>query len=302
MQTCKRRPGGGGAAEVLEPDNREYTAPEALSQAALAYSARGWPLFPCQPRRKTTQARLAPKAVHSATADRATVARWWRQEPRANIGLACGPVFWVLDLDPDKGAIEALAELELRHGRLPATVTCATGSGGRHHYFAPDPRPLNWANRLGTKLDTRNAGGYVIAPPSVHPNGRRYQWLEGRALGEVAIAEAPAWLLDLLDPPRPEPAPFVPPPSPASSRYAVAAFEAELERVARAGEGERNSALNRAGYSLGQLAGAGLLDPGAVAAALGGAAMATGLDRREIAKTLTSALRAGMASPREVRP
>jgi putative DNA primase/helicase len=277
------------------------TALKELSQAALLYPGFGWRVFPCEPRGKTTLARLAPNAVHSATTDRETVTRWWRQEPRANIGLACGPAFWCLDLDPDKGAIEALAELEAHHGPLPATVAAFTGSGGRHYYFAPNDRPLNWANRLGTRLDTRNSGGYVVGPPSIHPSGRRYRWLEGRAPGEVPIAEAPRWLLDLLDPPRPEPqpVPFVPAPGgPGASRYAEAALTRELERVALAANGERNTVLNRAAFSLGQLVADGLLAPGPVAAALGGAALATGLNRREIEKTLRSGLMAGMANPR----
>ena len=97
--------------------------------------------------------------------------------------------------------------------------------------------------------------------------------------------------------------PFVPPPGGrGASRYAEVALSRELERVALAASGERNTVLNRAAFALGQLACAGLLDPGAVAAALGGAAMATGLDRREIEKTLASGLKAGMASPRGVRP
>lgn len=287
--------------KAMHPMN---TTAGGLLQAALEYAGFGWPVFPCQPRGKTPIGRLAPNGVKNATTDRETVARWWRQEPRANIGLAAGVGFWALDIDADKGAIEALAELEARHGPLPATVTAITGSGGRHYYFAPSARPLNWANRLGTKLDTRNTGGSVVAPPSLHLSGERYRWIDGHAPGEVPIAEAPGWLLDLLDPPRPEPVavPFVPRSTKAAARYAEAAFEAELERVAYAAPGERNNNLNRAAYSLGQLAGAGLLDPGEVAAALGGAALATGLDRREIEKTLASGLQAGMASPREVRP
>jgi hypothetical protein len=302
MQNEQRRPGGGGAAvDRWLTTHREDSPTDPLGQAALAYAGDGWSVFPCEPRGKTPLARLAPAGVKNATTDPDTVARWWRQEPDANIGLACGGNFWVLDLDPDKGAMAALADLERRYGPLPTTVSVITGSGGWHHYFAPNPRPLNWANRLGTKLDTRNTGGYVLAPPSVHPNGRRYEWAAAPCLPIVA---APAWLLDILDPPRAEPVlvPFVPASTRAACAYVARAFELELERVALSGEGERNDNLNLAAYSLGRLAGAGLLDPGEVAAALAGAALATGLDRREVEKTLRSGLRSGMASPREVRP
>lgn len=302
MPNEQRRPGGGGAVVGFN-GHPEDTAAPTLGQAASLLAGLGWPVFPCLPRGKTTLARLAPNAVHSATADREAVARWWRQEPRANIGLACGVAFFVLDIDADKGGHETLGDLEERHGELPDTVTSWTGSGGMHLLFKPDARVKNWSNRGGPGIDTRSTGGYIVAPPSIHPSGRAYRWLDDFAPGERAIAEAPAWLLDLLDPPRPEPAPFVPPPAGrVASRYAEAAFAAELERVALAGEGERNQTLNRAAFSLAQLVAEGLLTPGDVAAALAGAALATGLDRVEIEKTLRSGLRAGMASPRGVRP
>ncbi len=126
-----------------------------------------------------------------------------------------------------------------------------------HLLFKFDPRVKNWSNRGGPGIDTRSAGGYIVAPPSVHPNGHAYRWPDGYAPGEMSIATAPAWLLDLLDPPRPEPVavPFVPRSTKAATRYAEKAFEAELERVAYAAPGERNNSLNRAAFALGQLAG-----------------------------------------------
>ena len=51
-----------------------------------------------------------------------------------------------------------------------------TGTGGAHIYVTADPRSRNGASRWGAGVDTRALGGYVIAPPSVHPNGRLYTW------------------------------------------------------------------------------------------------------------------------------
>ena len=304
MPNEQRRPvGTGGAAGYLATGHREDSPNATLGQAALLYAGFGWPVFPCQPGGKQPLGRLAPNGVHSATTDRETVARWWRACPTANIGLACGVAFWVLDVDADKGGHEALEVLEDgRHGRLPDTVSSWTGGDGLHLLFKPNARIRNWVGRAAPGIDCRSAGGSITAPPSIHPNGHQYRWLDGYAPGERPIAEAPAWLVDLLDPPRIEPVvvPFVPASTRAATRYAEAAFEAELERVAYAAPGERNNALNRAAYSLGQLAGAGLLDPHEVAAALAGAALATGLDRQEAEKTLASGLRSGMASPRAV--
>jgi hypothetical protein len=53
----------------------------------------------------------------------------------------------------------------------------------------------NSASKLGPGLDIRATGGYVLAPPSVHPTGRRYEWSVDCA---SAIAQAPAWLVQII--------------------------------------------------------------------------------------------------------
>ena len=113
-----------------------------------------------------------------------------------NIAIATGPdsgVF-VVDVDGVEGE-SALLELENKHGPLPKTLTATTGRG-RHIYFKyPEGRKVySRVSKLGTHLDVRGAGGYVVAPPSKHHSGVRYQWLEFPA----PLAEAPQWLLDLV--------------------------------------------------------------------------------------------------------
>jgi hypothetical protein len=44
---------------------------------------------------------------------------------------------------------------------------------------------------MGMKIDIRGDNGYVIAPPTVHPNGQRYQFLQGKAIGEIPLRELP---------------------------------------------------------------------------------------------------------------
>lgn len=62
----------------------------------------------------------------------------------------------------------------------------------------------NSAGKIAPGIDVRGDGGYVLAPPSIHPTGRRYEWSVDCA---SALATAPAWLLDRvfigdrLDPP-----------------------------------------------------------------------------------------------------
>lgn len=97
-----------------------------------------------------------------------------------------------------------------------------------------------------------------------------------------------------------EPHPVTIPPS--ASPYARAALRGEVERVQSARNGERNAALNRAAYSLGQIVAAGDLAEHEVRAELADAARAVGLDADETRATIASGLRAGTAHPRDPAP
>jgi hypothetical protein len=296
-----------------------------LAEGALSYTGLGWPVFPLRPGEKVP---LIPKAeggsgVHDATTDPDRVREWWERWPDANIGVAAGLRFWALDLDfagfpaeqPD-GA-DTLLALERRFGRMPETVRQQTGGLGWQRFFAPDPRVRNGV-RLLPGLDTRAAGGYVAAPPSVHPSGRRYRWIAPP--GEAELARAPEWLVALLEPVElPEPAP---PPRPARtsdlSRYAAAALDKACKQVAGAPVGAQCDTLEHEAFGLGRLVGGRVLTRAEARAELVTAGLrmpsATGRTkhgkpykpwtRREVEWRVDRALSAGEAKPRtpEARP
>ena len=123
--------------------------------------------------------------------------------PTANVGLAAGAAFWVLDVDykgwpgvdPDAAypdGADTLAALQRRFGRLPPTVRQYTGGMGWQLFFQPDPRIKNGVKVL-PGLDTRAGGGYVVAPPSLHPSGRALPLARRPRRGRVAAA--PGWLV-----------------------------------------------------------------------------------------------------------
>ena len=84
----------------------------------------------------------------------------------------------VLDVDVAHGGLQSLAQLEHAHEPLPDTPTVTTGSGGRHYYFRC-PVGQSIGNRAGIRpgIDVRGNNGYVVAPPSIHASGNRYEWL-----------------------------------------------------------------------------------------------------------------------------
>jgi hypothetical protein len=168
-----------------------------MLRMALKLAARGLAVFPCAPSAKT------PACVHGgkdATTDVIAIQAWWRDCPDYNIGIATGATSNIFVVDVDGGPAEtALRKLEESLGVLPATVEAITARG-RHIYFRYPTVPVrNSAGRLADGIDIRGEGGFVVAPPSVHPSGRRYCWSVDSA---NAFAAAPQWLLDWIAEPK----------------------------------------------------------------------------------------------------
>src|SRR5690606_24902011 len=163
-----------------------------LMQAALEYARRGWRVFPCRPGDKRPMKGFRWR--NEATIDEETIKRWWKRWPDANIGLATGGGgVVVLDVDGEEGE-RSLQELEEAYGPLPRTLEARTGGGGRHIFFkAPNWYIPNSANKIGGKLDIRGDGGYIVAPPSIHRSGKRYEWITTNE-----PAELPDWLAALI--------------------------------------------------------------------------------------------------------
>ena len=176
-------------------------AAPSMLEAALAYAARDWSVIPMTPREKRPL--VAWREFQTRRAERREIEGWFLRWPDANIAIVTGAVsgIVVVDIDPAHGGTESLARFAAEHGTLPDTVECRTGGGGRHLYFAHPGRPtVNMAGVL-PGVDLRGDGGLVVAPPSVHPSGRRYAWLPGHAPDERSPAPLGPALLHLIEAP-----------------------------------------------------------------------------------------------------
>ena len=200
----------------------------------------------------------------------------------------------MLDVDGHEGE-RSLVDLERRHGPLPELYPMQWTGGGRggwQAFFAyPEGRTIgNSGGRLGPKLDTRGNRGIAVIPPSV--TVQPYHWAPDRSPADIPPEPAPAWLLDLLDPPAQAEAPrqdWKGARYPTDDRYLLRALEAELALVASAPVGRRNDQLNESAFNLFRFAAEGRLPADAIAHALEAAASHAGLDDQEIASTLKSA-------------
>lgn len=321
----------------------ESPGPE-LYEAACAYAARGWAVFPCRERSKQPCKAdgFFEHGVKEAKKSPYWLRQFWAKWPTANPALACGEEsgVWVLDVDVKDGkpGWETLADLERLFTPLPATLVQDTPTGGAQFVFAyPGFTVKNSVETtFGPGLDTRGDGGYVMLPPSLHPdhpNGPRYRWRDDGA----ALAKTPEWMVRML---RREPediawlkealagrddvpawlakrlglgggAARAAAPKPAKterlSHYARVALDDEVRRVRQALPGTQNDALNTGAFRLGQLVGSGALSEETVRQHLLAAALGWTIDGRRgpwkpehLERIIASGVDAGKASPRAV--
>jgi hypothetical protein len=250
--------------------------------------ARMFAIFPVVHREKCP---ACPHGVKEATRDPAQIQKWWKKG-LLNVGIACGEPSGILvvDCDTNQAAVDFAAE-------FPAagkTVMAKTPRGAHFYFRYPGPA---YRNRVKVRehVDIRSDGGYVVAPPSIHPCGEPYTWR--RAPWEVQPAPLPDGVRKLLDGGR---SPGIPTMIGSPALYAAAAIRNAASRVREAHEGKRNHTLNREAFALAQLAAAGYLAPMEIRDVMREAAREAGLDDFEINNTLDSALRP--ASPTLVVP
>lgn len=184
----------------------------ALKAAALDYDARGWRVIPLHrvgPDGKTCSCRQGGKCGRSAgkhpkdeawqnsprmTSDE--ISSMWGGERSPNLGVATGDPsgFWVLDIDPEGGGFDTMRDIVAARGKLPDTFVAQTGSGGYHYFFAM-PKGLevrNTQGRIGPGIDTRGTGGQIVIAPSRSGKG------DYTIIQDLPVAEAPAWLLEIV--------------------------------------------------------------------------------------------------------
>lgn len=226
------------------------------------------------------------------------------ENDRLNVGLACGAPsgVYVIDLDGTKG-LGAWDGLEMIHGISP-TLVSVTGTGGVHRIYSV-PAALgdlpNTAGKLAVGIDTRGNGGYIVIPPSIHPNGVAYRWLSWRE-----PAPLPQWVVDKV---RGDERRAVAGgglrayryKATADDRVAVRILGEECQEVATCAAGARNHTLFRCCASMAELVGGGELTADTVIDAMMNAARACGLSQAEASRTIHSAFKTGMDNPRIIR-
>lgn len=204
--------GGVGHFVRTEADNSPDSNDLALHNSdndiltwARRYIAQGWRVVlnygltaegscTCQAGRDCPYAGKHPiGGTGKATADIRVVERKLRQHPRANLGIVTGEESGIVVLDFDKAEGRALFDEWKAKGYIDESLVQNTGGGGLHY-------PLRWFPGLSARvagvpgLDIRSQNSQIVAAPSIHVSGRRYEWKKWGA----PVAEASPEFKELL--------------------------------------------------------------------------------------------------------
>ena len=135
--------------------------------------------------------------LRDATRDTDLITHWWEARPGNNIGGRTGERV-VLDIDLDKAGDRSLNDLEAKHGRLPKTWISKTGNGFHAVFAPPAGAPIACSTgKIGSGLDIKASGGYIVMPGSRHYSGRTYDWHPEYHPSFTPLAVVPDWLASL---------------------------------------------------------------------------------------------------------
>jgi len=281
----------------LRPD------PQALLRNATRLTERGWPVFLLgRTKRPVANCTGCPSGdtghnpetcecltchgFYAATVDPHRIHAMTHAVPGGLLAIRTGATsgLVVVDIDPGHGG-RVQADL------MPPTLYVVTGSSGLHLYYRHPSTPiLNSQSRVAPGIDVRGDGGYVVAPPSIHPRTRRpYRWGTG---GEPV--EMPPPLLAAC-----QPAAAVTVHTRRNGAHPAggiscpeALLAAIVGAVTRAPEGRRRTTLYGSARGVARMVAADVLTRRAAWEALTAAGRAAGQSDREIRTAITGGFHA----------
>lgn len=164
-----------------------------LYVAAAGYLNRGLPVIALagkMPNGKVHRHGLhnAFTAEHLGTGDEEALFKAFTHRLTTGVGIVIPYPYVVVDIDGEEGA-ETWKAL-VGDSYLPDRWCAKTGRGLHLWYGSIE---ATGSMKLGHLLDLKGQGGYVAAPPSLHPDGHRYEWL--LEPGDLPPTEAPDALL-----------------------------------------------------------------------------------------------------------
>lgn len=137
--------------------------------AALEYLENGFYVFPLKPKTKVP---LTRNGFKGASNDPNQIKSWYQHYPTANIAIATGEVSGLLVIDLDG------PEFPNEWPSMFKALRVKTSRGWHYYFKYPKGQDIGSRTKVnGHNIDIRANGGYIVAPPSIHPDGGRYEFI-----------------------------------------------------------------------------------------------------------------------------
>jgi hypothetical protein len=183
--------------------------------SALIYLQMGLSIIPLAPREKKPPRLFTWEQLQYVLPTEDQVKEWF-DDTNNNIGVVTGKISQLLVIDVDGDAAKSYTE-NVIHNRvrrdtkeaIDKTLWTETGGGGYHLLIRYNPDEFNnddfdaseiknvvlWRGHDNhSEVRLKSDGGYVVFPPSIHPNGNAYKFIKGNNIASLSKEQ----LLDLI--------------------------------------------------------------------------------------------------------
>jgi len=147
-----------------------------MNDLILGYLDSGWSILPVKPEEKRPYMTNWLQYMKTR-APRATVENWFNSLTGAGVGVVTGKISNIVVLDVENYCKTPIEELLKKY---PTHMIAKSGSGGYHLYYQYPTNVSKVSNRVGIfeGADLRADGGFIVLPPTRHPSGGVYTWVE----------------------------------------------------------------------------------------------------------------------------
>jgi hypothetical protein len=147
-----------------------------MDDLILGYVNSGWSILPVKPEEKRPYMTNWLQYMKSR-APLKTVENWFNSLTGAGVGVVTGKISNIIVLDVESYCQTPIEELLKMY---PTHLIARSGSGGWHLYYQYPQGVSKVANRVGIfeGADLRADGGFIVLPPTRHPSGNLYSWVE----------------------------------------------------------------------------------------------------------------------------
>lgn len=262
-----------------------------MLNTALAYLRHGWSIFPLVARGKVPAISSWRRFMQERPSE-AQVKAWWTYNPNLNIAVVTGTVSGIFVVDFDNP--ELAQDFRAARDYTP-TLSVNTARGAHFYYQLPGFVVRNQSD-TDRHIDIRGDGGYVVAPPSIHPSGVKYQWV--KAPIQCPPASVVEMVRDMRTSAKPKPKTFFAPKARGfDNSLAIRLMSEQCNRIASSND-YRNNTLFYGAIMAGHFIRDGYLTRTECESALESAASSAGLEEREIPRTIKSGIDRGIADPK----